>query len=78
MGRRMGDNLKVGAAVKYSGWAFDSGVARRNKQTLGQRGSVVRIARNDPELLVVQWGHKKTLDRLHRSFLMRATTAARR
>lgn len=78
MGRRPGDNLKPDDRVKYSGWAFDSGVAKRNGLTLSYRGTISRYVRNDPEMLVVKWDHKKTEDRLHRSFLMRSTTSARR
>lgn len=78
MGNRPGSTLKADDRVKYSGWAFDSGVAKRSKETLAYRGTIIRLARPDPEMLVVKWDHRKTTDRLHRSFLMRATTAARR
>lgn len=78
MSNRPGSTLKPDDRVKFSGWAFDSGVASRNKATLAYRGIIIRLGRPDPEMLVVRWDHRKTTDRLHRSFLMRATTAARR
>lgn len=78
MARTRGDTLKPGDAVKLNGHAFDNGVYERTSKTRGYRGLIIRGTRGDPDLFAIKWDHRKTLEKLHRSFLMRATTAAMR
>lgn len=78
MGNKRGSTLKVGDRVKLSALAFQNGVYERTRATLAKRGEIMSQGRNDPDLFNVQWDDRKTPERLHREFLLRATTGAPR